>query len=466
MIPIVTPSEMAEIDAAAPEDLQTLIARAGWSTAAAARNVLGGVYGRRVGVIFGKGNNGADGRSAARILQTAGVRVVLVAAQDAARLAGELSDVDLVIDAAYGTGLRDAWQAPDLGSTPVLAVDIPSGVDGLTGQDRGSLQAGSTVTFAALKCGLLLGAGPERSGSVQVADIGLDTGSARSHLVEQADVGAWLSPRGIDAHKWTAGVRVVAGSPGMVGAAHLVARGAQRAGAGVVVLSSPGVSAVDVGAPVETVVRETVGSSWARDVLADLDRFKCLVVGPGFGRDDSQLAEVRELVGRAPVPVVIDADGLAAFAHHLEVLRGRPAPTVLTPHDGEYRDMIGTDVDADRFEAARRLASATSSTVLLKGPTTIVADAEGSTFAVDEGDQRLATAGSGDVLAGTLAALIASGSGVAGLVQVVAAGAWLHGRSARSGAIHGLVASDVADGLGQAMTEALGTVAEVGVTGS
>ena len=462
MIPIVSPSEMAEIDAAAPEDLQILIARAGWATAAAARDVLGGVYGRRVGVIFGKGNNGSDGRSAARILRRAGVRVVLVAAQDAAGLAGELRDVDLVIDAAYGTGLRDAWEVPDLGSTPVLAVDIPSGVDGLTGQDRGSLQAGSTVTFAALKSGLLLGAGPERSGSVQVADIGLDTAGARSHLVEQSDVGAWLNPRGIDAHKWSAGVRVVAGSPGMVGAAHLVARGAQRGGAGVVVLSCPGVSAVDVGAPVETVVRETTRSSWALEVLADLDRFKCLVVGPGLGRGDTQLAEVRELVGRAPIPVVVDADGLAAFTHHREVLRERLAPTVLTPHDGEYRDITGVDVDIDRFEAARRLASATSSTVLLKGPTTIVADREGSTYAVDEGDQRLATAGSGDVLAGVMAALIAGRPGLAGLRQSVAASAWLHGRSAQLGAAHGLVASDVADGLGDAIGQALETTAGPG----
>jgi hydroxyethylthiazole kinase-like uncharacterized protein yjeF len=258
----------------------------------------------------------------------------------------------------------------------------------------------------------------------------------------------------------------VAGSPGMVGAAHLVARGAQRGGAGVVVLSAPGVSAVDVGAPVETVVRETTRSSWAREVLADLDRFKCLVVGPGLGRDDAQLAEVRELVGRARIPVVVDADGLAAFVNHREVLRERAASTVLSPHDGEYRDIAGTDVDADRFEAARRLASTTSSMVLLKGPTTIVADGEGSTYAVDEGDQRLATAGSGDVLAGVMAALIASGPGVAGLRQSVAAGAWLHGRSARLGAVHGLVASDVADGLGQAMAEALGTAAGVGVTGS
>src|SRR5262245_51627851 len=192
MIPIVTPTEMAAIDAAAPEPVEVLIGRAGVAVARAAIEMLGGTYGRRVVVLAGKGNNGNDGRDAARRLRRRGVQVVEVDAHDAPTA---LPIADLVIDAAFGTGFRGGWRAPET-SAPVLAVDIPSGVDGLTGAvSERVLPAERTVTFAALKPGLLLAPGIELTGEIEVVDIGLDTTTANAWLVTDGDVAGWLPRR-------------------------------------------------------------------------------------------------------------------------------------------------------------------------------------------------------------------------------------------------------------------------------
>ena len=270
MIPIVTPEEMAAIDAAAPEPVDVLIERAGSAVARLAREMLGGTYGRTVNVIAGKGNNGNDGRVAGARLQERGVRVRYF---DAAACPPRLPAADLVIDAAYGTGFHGEWWAPRVGRSPVLAVDIPSGVDGLTGAaGRGALAADRTVTFAALKPGLVIGAGRHLAGDVEVVDIGLDTRRARAHLVEADDVASWWRPRPPTAHKWSRAVRVVAGSPGMTGAAHLAAAAAQRAGSGYVSLSSPGVEAT---APPEVVRKRMPAFDWSGSVLEDLHRVPC-----------------------------------------------------------------------------------------------------------------------------------------------------------------------------------------------
>ena len=284
MIPVLTPDEMAAVDAAAPEPVEVLIERAGAAVAREALDLLEGAYGRRVVVVAGKGNNGNDGRAAAVRLRRRGVRLGVVDAADAPR---RLPPCDLVVDAAYGTGFRGSWKGPDVGATPVLAVDIPSGVDGLTGAvGDGVLEAERTVTFAALKPGLLLPPGAASAGEVEVVDIGLDVSRARAHLVERADVAAWLPPRQRDTHKWRAAVRVIAGSPGMLGAAHLAASAAQRAGAGMVRLSSPGVDH-DPLIPTEVVGESLPASGWTSLVLDELDRFGALVVGPGLGRADA-----------------------------------------------------------------------------------------------------------------------------------------------------------------------------------
>lgn len=450
MIPIVTPEQMAAIDAAAPAPVEELIERAGRAVARTALQMLGGAYGRVVTVIAGGGNNGADGRTAARVLGSRGVKVEVV---DAVMRPPVLPASDLVIDAAFGTGFRGEWIAPELtgvdGSRPlVLAVDIPSGVDALTGQaGSGVLAADRTVTFQALKPGLLFGPGRRLSGEVDVADIGLDVSRADQYLIDRNDARSWWLPRAVDAHKWNGAVRVVAGSAGMLGAGRLCAAAAARAGAGLVTLSSPG---IDPLARDEIIQRPIPADGFAREVLEDLDRFAALVIGPGLGRDDAVLSATRRLIAEAAVPVVIDGDAIFASAWSADgagpLLRERTLPTVVTPHDGEFAFLRGSAPDDDRVAAARELADDLDCVVLLKGPTTVVAEPGrgqvGAAYVVDHGDERLATAGSGDVLAGMIGAALASGVDPG---RAAAAAAWFHAEAGRSGPTRGLLAGDLVD---------------------
>ncbi|MGB8859573.1 MAG: NAD(P)H-hydrate dehydratase [Ilumatobacteraceae bacterium] len=447
MIPIVTPEEMRVVDATAPDPTDVLIGRAGDAVARAAIRMMGGTYGRTVHVIAGQGNNGADGRVAAAHLARRGVRVQV---HDAATCPAVLPAADLVIDAAFGTGLHGTWNPPEVAGAPVLAVDIPSGVNALTGEAFGDvLAAALTVTFAALKPGLLLPPGNGLAGTLELVDIGLGAGvaaHARAHLVEAADVAGWVTARDTTAHKWRAAVRIVAGSTGMTGAARLAAHAAMRAGAGMVHLSAPGTLVAQ--APPEVVQRPLPPAAWAQQVLDSIDRFHSLVVGPGLGRDDETTAQTRMLAVDAPVPTVIDGDGLFAMAWNAEgaaaLLRRRTTPTVLTPHDGEYSLLAGSPPGADRLVAARRLAADTGCVVLLKGPATVVADPHGKVLVVTTGDSRLATAGTGDVLSGIIGALLAAG---APAFHAAAAGAWLHGKAAALAPARGMVAGDIADHL-------------------
>ena len=445
MLPIVTPAEMKLIDAEASESVDALIARAGSAVARAAVRMLGGTYGRTVVVIAGPGNNGADGRVAAQLLAARGVRVSVIEA-DALSDAGRdaIHGADLVIDAAYGTGFHGEWHPPDVGDTPVLAVDIPSGVDGLTGEASGDVLAATrTVTFAALKPGLLVPPGSELAGELQLADIGLDVDHAHAHLVQQSDVVGWWPVRGADAHKWRWAVRVVAGSRTMTGAANLVANAALRSGAGMVHVSVPGVLATAL--PVEVVQRELPAVGWAAEALASLDRFHAVVVGPGLGRSDDTTEQARRFAIESPLPTVIDGDGLFALAWNAQgaaaLLRQRVAATVLTPHDGEYALLAGAPPDHDRLVAARRLAADTGCIVLLKGPASVIADPQGRTLVVTTGDPRLATAGTGDVLAGIIGTLLAARVPA---FEATAAAAWVHGQAARLSPSAGMVASDLA----------------------
>lgn len=452
MLPIVTPDEMKAIDEAAFAPVPVLVERAGAAVARTVLAMLGGGYGRRVVVVAGKGNNGADGRAAAARLARRGVKVEVV---DAGSAPESLPPCDLVIDAAYGTGFRGEYRAPDPGGAPVVAVDIPSGVNGLTGEaGDGAVRAVRTVTFAALKPGLLLGEGPERSGAVTVADIGLDVSSARARLVEPTDVAAWLPVPPRESHKWKTAVYVVAGSAGMAGAAYLCARGAMRAGAGTVRLAIPGVPP----APefLEVVGRTVPATGWDGDVVEDARRSKAVVVGPGLSRTDSTADAVRSLLPKVRVPVVIDADGLFALGSAegaADVLGQRTAPSVLTPHDGEFKRLTGQPPGPDRLAAARELARRTGATVLLKGSTTIVADPDGRTLWTKQEDARLASAGTGDVLSGVIGAFLAQD-----LPALRAAGlaAHVHGAASRRGWGRGLVAGDLLDALPAVLDEARG----------
>ena len=448
MRPVVTVSEMRAVDAEARRAVSeaTLVERAGTAVAAHALRLLGGAYGRRVVVVAGKGNNGADGRVAAQRLTRRGARVVVVEAADAPERIGRHDPVHLVIDAAYGTGFRGEYRAPSVPpGVPVLAVDIPSGVDGDTGAACGEpLRADVTVTFAALKPGLLQGDGPLLCGRVEVADIGLDVSRARIGVAEDNDVVALVPGRPRAAHKWQTAVAVVAGSPGMAGAADLCASGAYRAGAGMVRLGRPGAGPDGAGG------REAVGvalptDGWGAAARSMAERCRALVVGPGLGREPGVTVELATLLAGFSGPTVVDADGLYALGtgeEAAELLRRAGGPVVLTPHDGEFTRLTGSTPGADRIAAVRRAASDLGAVVLLKGPTTVVADPSGRVELATAGSSRLATAGTGDVLAGVIGAFCARG---APPLEAAALGAHVHGASAGSGARQGLVAGDLPD---------------------
>lgn len=450
MISVLTPEQMGEVDRSAPEPVEVLVQRAAGAVARTALDLLGGAYGRRVVVVAGPGNNGWDGRVAADLLAARGVRVTVLDALDAPSV---LAPSDLVIDAAFGTGFRGEYAFPDTDGAPVLAVDIPSGVSGLDGTRSGRpAHAVATVTFAALKPGLVLADGPDHCGHVEVADIGLDVSSASIHLVTDADVVAWVPERAPDDHKWRHAVWLIAGSPDMPGAARLAAMAALRGGAGYLRLSSPGVVAPR--APIEAVSHPVAAEGWSEQVLADAARFGAMAIGPGLGRAAATADEVHRLVRQLDRPLVVDGDALSLLGTEAaSVVAGRPAPTVLTPHDGEFAALCGDAPGPDRIGATRELAATTGATVLLKGPTTVVAEPGGDCLLVRAGDQRLATAGTGDVLTGLVAAHLAAGVPAP---QAAAAAAHLHGRAAQLGPSRGLVASDLPDLVPSVWEELLG----------
>lgn len=460
MRPVVTVAEMGEIDAAAQATagLDALVARAGAALARAVLARLGGAYGKRVVVVAGPGHNGDDGRVAAARLARRGVAVSVVEVGRQLRTP-ILPPADVVVDAAYGTGFRGAYQAPTLPpGAQVVAADIPSGVDGDTGEaGDGAVRAEATVTFAALKPGLLLGQGRQRAGQVEVADIGLDVSRARARLVEDADVAGLLPPRPREAHKWQSALYVVAGSPGMMGSASLCSRAAMRAGSGMVRLGVPGAGPSDLPAD-EVVARVLPSQAWEGEVLEELGRCRALVLGPGLGRSPATAHGVRFLVARSPVPVLVDADGLNVLGSAEEVAglvaergrAGRSAPVVLTPHAGEYGRLAGSPPGADRLGAAADLARRSGTTVLLKGSTTIVAEPDGRSLITVAGSSRLATAGTGDVLSGVIGAFMAQGLGG---MDAAGLGAHAHGRAAGLGLPRGLVAGDLVALVGRWLSE-------------
>ena len=445
---VLTRDEMRAADAAALEAVshEALVTRAGTATGHAALRLLGGAYGRWVVVVVGKGSNGADGRVAADFLTQRGARVCLLEADAAAAGGGVLlPPCDLVVDGAYGTGFRGSYDAPrPPAGARVLAIDIPSGVDADTGEAPGdAVRADHTVTFAALKPGLLQGEGAVCSGQVEVADIGVGFPPPQAMLVEDADV-ALVPARPRQVNKWTTAVGVAAGSAGMEGAAVLCSRGAMAAGAGMIRLGSPGDPTAPW--PTEAVRMHLPARDWADAFVKATAKCKAVVIGPGLSTDTAAADAIRSVIAAVPVPLVIDADALSALgsaADACTLLGRRSGPSILTPHDGEYARINGAPPGDDRLAAARALARATGAVVLLKGPLTAVASPDATApdvMLAAAGGPALATAGSGDVLSGVIGAFCARGLPP---LYAAALAAHVHGRAASLGPSQGLVAGDL-----------------------
>ena len=508
MRPVLTPAEAGELDRASQARgiaAATLMENAGREVARVTTAVAGGLYGTRAVVVCGKGNNGGDGLVAARHLSRWGVRVTVLMLEDPAdlrepassnarRLADtevrmrpfsrsllgrELGRADVAVDAVFGTGFRgfpeEEWAAAigglNEGGAPVVAVDIPSGVNGETGAIEGeAVWADVTVTFGAAKTGVVLLPGAERAGIVEVADIGFpgDLLASDLWLVEEDDVAALLPTRSIETHKRETGVTlVIGGSRLMTGAVCLAAEAASRIGAGLVTVVVPeGILPV-----VQSVVREATFlplpetaagtvSATATEVLAErLAQADAVALGPGMTTEEETAGWIREVVATSPVPVVLDADGLNAFAGRAPELAARRAELVLTPHAGEFARLSGgtaRDVVGDRLGHVRKLAAETQATVLLKGTRTLVGSPDGHIRVNPTGGPFLATGGTGDVLTGAIAGLLARGLSP---VDAASVAAFVHGRAgalaaARAG--EGTTAGDVLAHIAGAVREVHG----------
>ena len=427
MFAVARTDALRRADANASVGIEALIARAGHAVAQNAIAMLGKVYGKRILLVAGKGNNGADGRVAGDILCARGARVDEVSPADFRAVP---EDYELVIDAAFGTGYRESsnWNPPTNSHSPVLAVDIPSGVFADTGEVHRALHADVTVTFAALKPGLLFGDGAKYAGDLVVADIGLDIPVADQYAqwVDTDDVVNLLQFRQVQAHKWNHGVKVIGGSRGMTGAVRLSSSAALHAGAGIVHAFVPGAAALPAD-PVEVVWHSLPDEEWGVVISDEDKRFKAAVVGPGIGRADATARSAAKFAVDSPMPTVIDGDALYAIATvGVESLKHAKAERVLTPHEGEYAMLMGAKPVSDHIEAARSLSQRSGQVVLLKGPVTVVADSDRA-WVMECGDERLATAGSGDVLSGVIGALLALGHDPA---TGAVCGAVIHGEAA------------------------------------
>ena len=469
---LLTPAQSDELDAAAaalPGGLYRLMEHAGWAVARAARLHLRPM---RTLVLCGPGNNGGDGYVAARLLAQAGWPVTVAAlappraGSDALRAADSwrgpvagferqaAARAELVIDAVFGSGLARDLDGPAAevlaAARRVLAVDLPSGLDGQTGAVRGfARQAELTVTFHRRKLGHMLLPGRDLLGRLVVADIGL-----RQDALEQELVRAWRNQPGLwrlplldaESHKYSRGVVSVCGGAAMTGAARLSAAGARGAGAGLVRLAAEHKADLyRAGAP-----GLIVDQAPLRTLLED-DRRKVWVCGPGLAHDEVTAALPALLA--AGRQVVADAGALTEASGAPERLRG---VCVATPHAGEFARVFG-DPGLDRVDAARRAARSFGGVLVLKGSDTIVAAPDGRVSINDNASAWLGTAGSGDVLSGVVGACLAGGMAP---FEAASAAVWLHGQA---GALagDGLIAEDLPLHLQQACSIARAAAADL-----
>jgi hydroxyethylthiazole kinase-like uncharacterized protein yjeF len=482
VIPLHTAQEVRAAEqpllAALPEG--TLMQRAATGLATVCLRLLGSTHGRRVALLVGTGDNGGDALHAGAVLARRGVRVTAVLldpdrvhAGGRAALLGAggrelragspgvqavVRGADLVLDGMVGIGGRGGLRADAAelarstgeGVGVTVAVDVPSGVDADSGAVEGAaFPAMHTVTFGAVKPGLVVGAGRGHAGQVHLIDIGLGPylPPATTCSLTDADVAAHLQPPSAGDDKYSRGVvGVVAGSAVYAGAGVLCTGAALRTRPGLVRYAGT--------------AADGVRATWPEAIVTDgrpsqAGRVQAWVIGPGTGTDVAAHSVLAEVLA-TDLPVIVDADALTMAAADPALVRNRAAPTVLTPHDREFA-RFGFEVGGDRLGAARRLAADLDCVVLLKGDATVVADAGGRAYVNGTGTSWLATAGTGDVLAGIIGALLATGLDAA---VAAAAGAHLHGRTGQLAAEHGpFVAGDLVRRLPAAIGRVRGVVA-------
>lgn len=485
MTELLTTAEMAEADRltiASGTPGAELMENAGRAVADTAGRAA---EGRRVAIVAGTGNNGGDGFVTARLLAERGYEVRVSLIGDRSTIKGEaaqaferwngsvepaspitLTDVDIIVDAMFGAGLsRDVEGLPHAmiramngAGVPVIAVDLPSGVNGTTGAVMGAaVDATHTVTFFRRKIGHLLLPGRLHCGSIEVADIGIQErvlGSIKpaAFANEPALWGDTFPRLSAEAHKYSRGhAVVVSGGLSSTGAARLAARGALRAGAGLVTIASPQEAlAVNAASSLAVMVRPVDGAGALKEFLADKRR-NAVVLGPGGGVGRAMREQVRTTLA-TDLAVVLDADALTSFAEHSSSLFGAVAGrtsrgTVMTPHEGEFdrlfNRVVGISNHNSKLEKTRAAAKASGAVVLLKGSDTVVASPDGRASIAGNAPVYLATAGSGDVLAGMIAGLLAQGMPA---FEAASAAVWLHGEAAANFG-PGLISEDIPEAL-------------------
>jgi ADP-dependent NAD(P)H-hydrate dehydratase / NAD(P)H-hydrate epimerase len=466
----------------------TLMEAAAAAIAKSTTLILQKTSARRVLVLCGPGNNGGDGYVAARILRSQRFKVRVAALAPPEALHGDalaaaktwtgpvepaenasFEGVDLVVDALFGTGLARDLEGPtaDLvrrlnawrrsSGQYVVAVDIPSGVDGTTGAIRGAaVEADETITFFRLKCGHLLLPGRLLCGRLTTAHIGirsavLDKIAVDTFVNEPALWRAALLLPQIENHKYARGhALIVSGGPEHTGAARLAATAALRGGAGLVTLASPSSAlAINAGALTSVMVRASDGPAGLAALLADA-RINAVALGPALGVGEETRALVETALAASPAPraVTLDADALTSFeadpARLWRAIKNAPGPVALTPHAGEFARLFQLRDARDappesKLEKARAAARASGATVLFKGPDTVVAAPDGRASVTTDTSPWLATAGSGDVLTGMVAALLAQGMEP---LTAASCAAWMHRRAAEIFG-PGLIADDI-----------------------
>lgn len=508
---VVTAEEMREIDRRAIEVIGipgvVLMENAGRAVADTVKTILRDVTNPRVCIFAGRGNNGGDGFVVARHLANSGVRVKTFLLGDISQVQGDarinldilrgmgmtvdelyadglptarvaMSMSDLVIDAIFGTGFKGETEGyishvidtVNESGRPVVAVDVPSGLDSTTGRASSScIRANHTVTFGLPKVGLVLYPGAAYAGELVIADIGLPESllvdeNLKLNLSMGDSIRHWLPRRDKDSHKGTFGrAIVIAGSPNMAGAAVLTSTAALRAGAGLVTLAVPtGLQGVMNSKLTEVMTRglpETESGSISLQAQPLLDGVSrgaaALAIGPGLSTHSETAQLVRNMVMTTSVPTVVDADGINAIAQDPGTLKAAKAPIILTPHPGEMARLTGLsilEVKRDRLNVALRAVSQWGKIVVLKGARTIIADPSGTAYINPTGNPGMATAGSGDVLTGIIVGLLAQGMRA---LEAAVLGVYVHGLAGDIACLRlgemGVTATDILESVPEAL---------------